>query len=183
MKAVGAPELPETLITTFVGEGAAKLIERCLGARQERHADAMTAWRAHYAAHLLDTTQLYDGVAATLARLREPLAVLSNKPEGMSRAILEGLGIARRFVAILGGDSLPEKKPHPAGIDALRQMTGASAAVLVGDSRIDVETAKAARIPCWAAAYGFTGREGLAAAGADEIFDAFPEVEGLAARG
>ena len=176
LRSVGLAEIPVARITTFVGEGAGKLIERCLGERQELFAPAMAFWPSHYEAHLLDTTVLYEGVAATLARLPGPLAVLSNKPSGMTRTILDGLGIARLFAEVLGGDSLPVKKPDPAGIAHLIRATGARSAVLIGDTPVDVATALAAEIPCWGAAYGFAGRAALEQAGAHAIFGRFEEV-------
>ncbi|MEK7469344.1 MAG: HAD-IA family hydrolase [Planctomycetota bacterium] len=180
LRTVGLAEMPVARITTFVGEGAGKLIERCLGARQDLFAPAMAAWTAHYEIHLLDTSVLYEGVAATLARLPAPLAVLSNKPAGMTKTILDGLGIARYFAEALGGDSLPVKKPDPAGIMHLTRSTGAQTAVLIGDTPIDVGTARAAGIPCWGAAYGFAGRAALAYAGADAIFERFEDVAAMA---
>lgn len=183
MRSVGLAELPVARITTYVGEGAGKLIERCLGARQDLFDRALAAWTQHYSAHLLDHSHLYEGVPETLARLPAPLAVLSNKPEGMTRSILEGLGIARFFTAALGGDSLPVKKPDPAGIAHILRATSCSSAVLVGDTRVDLETARSARIPCWTAAYGFSGKEELRAAGAEVIFDSFREIEALAQAG
>ncbi|KAF0246592.1 MAG: phosphoglycolate [Planctomycetota bacterium] len=179
LRVVGLAEIAVDRITTFVGEGAARLIERCLGARRDLFAPAMAAWTAHYEAHLLDTTILYEGVAATLARLSVPLAVLSNKPKAMTHAILEGLGIARHFAASLGGDSLPSKKPDPSGVREILRRTGAARAVLIGDTPVDVETARAAQIPCWGAAYGFAGRAALEMAGADSVFDRFEEIEKL----
>lgn len=140
----------------------------------------MAAWSAHYEEHLLDTTQLYPGVAEALAHLPRPLAVLSNKPERMTRRMIEALGIASFFGTALGGDSLPERKPHPSGVARILRESGASNAVLIGDSLIDFETAKAARIPFWGATYGFLGRAPLAAAGADQLFDTFSEVVRLA---
>lgn len=182
LRSVGLAELPVARITTYVGEGAGKLIERCLGPRQELFDAALAAWTGHYSAHLLDASHLYEGVAETLARLPAPLAVLSNKPEGMTRTILDGLGIARFFAAALGGDSLPVKKPDPAGIAHILRATSCSSAVLVGDTRIDLETARAARIPCWLASYGFSGRDELLGAGAPVIFDRFGDIASLAAQ-
>lgn len=179
LRAVGLKALPEETISTYVGEGASKLIERCVGARQDLHGEALAAWTAYYGEHLLDTSRLYDGVAATLARLPGPLAVISNKPEGMSRRILDGLGIAGRFEGVVGGDTLPVKKPDPAGIRYLCDRLGADRAVLVGDSLVDLATARAAGVPFWGAAYGFLGRAALAEAGAGVLFERFEEVERL----
>jgi phosphoglycolate phosphatase len=91
--------------------------------------------------------------------------VLTNKPERMSRAILEGLGLAVRFVAVLGGDSLPVRKPDPGGLDQLRALTGTprERMLLVGDSGIDLRTARAGGVAFCGVAWGLVP-EALAAA-------------------
>jgi phosphoglycolate phosphatase len=144
------PELdPETLYG-YVGEGARVLVQRALGAaHQDRLEEAVGLFLAHYGEHLLDATRTYPGVVEALAGLGArgaALSVLTNKPERLSRAILDGLGLASRFVAIVGGDSLPTRKPDPAGLHHLRALTGTAAdrTLLVGDSGIDVATARAA---------------------------------------
>jgi phosphoglycolate phosphatase len=180
LSTVGLPPLPVATITGFVGEGAPRLIERCLGPRQDLFDPALAAWRAHYAEHLLDATRLYPGVADTLKALPAPLAVLTNKPEGMSRRILDGLGVAGRFEAVVGGDTLPVKKPSPDGVRHIMEATRSGGAVLVGDSAIDLATAKSARVPFWGASYGFGGRGELA--GADAVVERFEDVLGLRRR-
>ena len=97
---------------------------------------------------LLDTTRAYDGIPEALARLaqRYPLAVLTNKPEDLSRAVLAGLGLLEHFPEVQGGDSLPSRKPDPAGLLLLAERLGVSPenTLLVGDSAIDAATARAA---------------------------------------
>jgi phosphoglycolate phosphatase len=83
-----------------------------------------------------------------------PLAVLTNKPAGASRAILEALGLRGYFFAIVGGDSPHGRKPDPAGFRALA-MKGGGSGVLIGDSPIDAATARAAGCPFVFARYGF----------------------------
>jgi len=96
--------------------------------------------------------------------------VLTNKPEAMSRAILTGLGLAARFVAILGGDSLPVRKPDPTGLEQLRALTGTARErmLLVGDSGIDLRTARAGGVAFCGVAWGLAP-EALAEAGAGRI--------------
>src|SRR5439155_1755384 len=106
-------------------------------------AAGVEAFMAYYGAHLLDATRPYPGVEEALAALAArgvACSVLTNKPEAMSRAILEGLGLTARFVAVLGGDSLPVRKPDPAGLERLRALTATARErmLLVGDSGIDV---------------------------------------------
>jgi phosphoglycolate phosphatase len=113
----------------------------------------------YYADHLLDHTRPYPGIEEALAALAArgvALSVLTNKPEAMSRAILHGLGLAARFVDVIGGDSLPVRKPDPAGLERLRAATGTARErmLLVGDSAIDVRTARAGRVAVCGVAWG-----------------------------
>src|SRR5260370_11841239 len=114
---------------------------------------------AYYAAHLLDAARRYRGVEEALAALAArgaACSVLTNKPEAMSRAILDGLGLAARFVAIVGGDSLPVRKPDPAGLERLRALTATARErmLLVGDSGIDLRTARAGGVAFCGVAWG-----------------------------
>src|SRR5437867_590997 len=125
---LGVPEVAATTLIRYVGEGARVLVERALGpAHQNLLPRALERFMARYGAHLLETTRPYPGIPEALAALATygvALSVLTNKPVAMSRAILEGLGLASHFVAVLGGDSLPVKKPDPAGVEHLRELTG-----------------------------------------------------------
>jgi phosphoglycolate phosphatase len=116
----GLPPLALEQVVAMVGEGARVLVERALGgqAPAARLEPALGRYLAHYRAVCLDTTRPYPGVAPLLAELaaRFPLAVLSNKGEALSRHILAGLGLDRFFREIVGGDSLPTRKPDPAGL-------------------------------------------------------------------
>ncbi|NUN47439.1 MAG: HAD-IA family hydrolase [Candidatus Brocadiae bacterium] len=177
LRAVGLEPIPAERITGFIGDGASVLMERCVAGRRELHGAALAAWAAHYGEHLLDTTVLYPGVEATLAALPGPLAVLTNKPEGMARRMLAALGLAGRFQAVIGGDTLPVKKPDPAGVTRILEATGAPRGVLIGDSTVDLATARAAGIPFWGAGWGFSGAAALREAGAEVIVERF---EGIA---
>jgi phosphoglycolate phosphatase len=147
-------------VTSFVGEGARLLIERSL-----RHArldlpvdEVLPLFFEIYGRCLLDTTRLYPGLAEALGALgRTTLAVLTNKPGTFSRAILEGLGVATRFARIWGAGDVPERKPDPAGLLRLLGELDARAdeAWLVGDSAIDVQTARAAGVRVAGVAWGF----------------------------
>jgi ribonucleotide monophosphatase NagD (HAD superfamily) len=99
-----------------------------------------------YGEHLLDATVLYPGVTDALDALDAAgvaLTVCSNKPEGYSRTVLAGLGVLTRFRALVGGDSLPTRKPDPTGMAELMRATGTDrgTTLLVGDSHVDVATA------------------------------------------
>jgi phosphoglycolate phosphatase len=163
-------------VTGYIGEGARRLVQRALGTDHEDHLeDGLRLFIEYYGAHLLDQTHLYPGIAAILRELAQRevlLSVLSNKPEAMSRAILDGLGVLSVFRAVLGGDSFPARKPEPAGLEHLRTLTGTRAEkmLVVGDSLIDLRTAGAAGIGFCGVAWGF-GAQGLRAAGAQPIID------------
>jgi len=141
-------------------------------------ADAATTDRAldifldYYGAHLLDATVLYPGVAEAVRSLRASGCVLSiatNKPEGFARTIVHGLGLGGTFCAILGGDSLPTRKPDPAVVRALATRTGVAAdeTLLIGDSTVDVATARAAQIAVCAVTWGLGAESALRAAQPD----------------
>jgi phosphoglycolate phosphatase len=114
----------------------------------------------YYAAHDLEHTTLYPGVRESLDRFRDAgkrMAVLTNKPVRMSRHIVEGLGIGGHFFQVFGGDSFERKKPDPMGVEALLREAGMDRAhaMMVGDSAVDVATARNAGIACCGVTYGF----------------------------
>jgi phosphoglycolate phosphatase len=176
LRAFELTELSLERVTGYIGEGARRLVQRALGTEHENRLDeGLQLFMTYYGAHLLDHTQLYPGIAAVLhelARRGVLLSVLSNKPEAMSRAILDGLGVLAVFRAVLGGDSFPARKPEPAGLEHVRNLTGTplEKMLVVGDSLIDLRTAEAAGIDFCGVAWGF-GAEGLRATGAQPIID------------
>jgi len=143
----GLPPLALERVVTMVGEGARLLIERALPEiPAERIDETLAAYLEHYRRVCLDETRPYPGVEEMLARLvpSYPLALLSNKGEELSRIVLRGLGLDGFFREVLGGDSLPSRKPDPAGLRLLAARLGVPAerVLLVGDTRIDAETAR-----------------------------------------
>jgi phosphoglycolate phosphatase len=137
----------------------------------------------YYRAHLLDATRPYPGMVEALDALESravALSVLTNKPVGLSRQILAGLGLATRFVDVVGGDSLPVRKPAPDGIEHLRALTGTARdkVLLVGDSPVDVHTARAARVAFCGVSWGLVP-EVLLAAAPERVIDTPAELIGL----
>jgi phosphoglycolate phosphatase len=156
-------------VVAMVGEGAKVLVRRALADwHGEPTRELLQRYLSHYQEVCLDTTVAYPGVEEMLAAFygRYRMAVLSNKGEGLSVEILEGLDLAWRFKEILGGDSLPTRKPSPAGLNAIadRLNEPVENLMLVGDSRIDCETARSAGCAFALVEWGFPrtpGTDGL----------------------
>ncbi len=159
-------------VRRFIGNGARVLLERSLGAHQDRLEEALASWREHYDAHLLDHTRPYPGVAELLARTAATLAVHTNKPGPMARRILEGLGLLSRFAVVLGGGEAPAK-PDAAGVRTILARVGAAPedAVFVGDSLVDVQTARNAGLTFVGVTWGLVSRQELTAGGAANLVD------------
>lgn len=158
----GAGPLELADIASMVGDGARQLVLRALEAAGVETDDvsALARFVEIYSQHLVVHTRPYDGIPELLERLdgRAALAVLTNKPEGMSRRLLEAFGMTRFFPWVIGGDSprFP-RKPDPAGLRHLIDVTGATprTTVFVGDSMVDVATARTIGAHVCAADYGF----------------------------
>jgi len=121
---------------------------------------ALEFFLAYYRDHMLDNTCLYPGVREALDGLLEggtKMAVLTNKPVRFSRAIIDGLGLSSHFFQVYGGNSFEQKKPDPVGIEALLAESGAvrDRTIMVGDSGVDVRTARNARVLACGVSYGF----------------------------
>jgi phosphoglycolate phosphatase len=174
----GLPEIPPRSVFDLVGEGARRLVERALGPTRTHLIDeGVHRFLAYYGAHLLDATVLCPGVGDALARLADAgvtLSVLSNKPEGLCRVILDGLRVTDCFRAVIGGDTLPTRKPDPAGLERLRRLTDTPHArmLLVGDSAVDVATAANAGVAFCGVGWGLDPERLRAAAPACVIEDA-----------
>ncbi|MBZ5507755.1 MAG: HAD-IA family hydrolase [Acidobacteriia bacterium] len=161
----GKKELPHEVIASYIGDGAPMLVRRSLGDPDDENfvQDALLYFMAWYREHKLDTTYVYEGIRESLDAIQkirdgQPLkmAVLSNKPVGPSRAIVEALGLGPYFFQIYGGNSFHTKKPDPAGVQALLEEAAvfAEETIIVGDSDIDVLTARNAGIYSVGVTYG-----------------------------
>jgi phosphoglycolate phosphatase len=176
---MGLPPLEHALVSSYVGNGAPVLIRRVLGA-EASEADvqhALDFFLAYYHEHKLDSTRLYPGVRASLDQARVAMAVLTNKPVKISQAILDGLGVGGHFFRVYGGNSFEQKKPHPMGVDRLIEEAGAGRerTLIVGDSAVDVRTARNANVRCAGVTYGFQP-ESLAEEPPDFLMDRMEQV-------
>jgi phosphoglycolate phosphatase len=187
----GRGPLSDPAIASFVGNGAPMLMRRSLALADDIHpaqvdetllADAYAFFLKFYREHKLDFTYAYDGVLEALAALRDlhdtqggpprTMAVLTNKPVRPARGICEGLGMADYFLHIYGGDSFAVKKPDPLGLRTLMREASVTPdeTVMIGDSKVDVETARNAGAWAIGCAFGF-GPQNLSEVEPDIIVD------------
>jgi len=179
---LGLGPIPEELVSSYVGNGAPVLMRRALGpeASEADVARALEFFLKYYRAHMLDHTHLYPGVREALDRLLEggaKMAVLTNKPVKFSRSLVEGLGLSGHFFQIYGGNSFEQKKPDPIGIRTLVEESGVprESTVMVGDSAVDVRTARNAGVVSCGVLYGFQP-ETFADEPPDLLVNAMPEL-------
>ncbi len=169
---MGRQPLPHEQIYGYVGQGAPMLIQRAFGEGATEHEcqRALEFFLSYYRAHMLDNTVTYPGVREGLAKLAKfPMAVLTNKPVRFSREIVQGLGLAEYFRYIYGGNSFERKKPDPLGVQILLRDFGVAPreALLVGDSEIDVLTARNADTWACGVTYGL---------GSARLFEFAPDI-------
>ncbi|HWC95570.1 MAG TPA: HAD-IA family hydrolase [Candidatus Sulfopaludibacter sp.] len=174
---MGKEPLANERVYSYVGNGAPVLIQRAMGdqATEAELQEALEFFLEYYSEHDLDFTTLYPGVKESLDRLQiagKRMAVLTNKPVRMSRHIVEGLGVGGHFFQVYGGNSFEFKKPNPIGIATLITEAGVerSRTMMVGDSSVDVQTARNAQIQCCGVTYGFQP-ESLANPAPDLVVD------------
>lgn len=173
----GGPGIDLPTVRDLIGDGARVLVERALRSTGGP-GDAAALLRRFllvYADGACVQTRLYEGVEGCLRGLAErghPLAVCTNKPLLHTRIILDRLGLARWFPVVVGGDSLPVKKPDPAPLRLALQQLGVAQGVLVGDSATDLGAARAAGLPCLLLRHGYS-RVPVDALDADDWSDGF----------
>jgi phosphoglycolate phosphatase len=167
LRHIGRPGLPDDVIASYVGDGAPILIQRALGGEAVDEAivrQGLQFFLSYYREHKLDHTTVYAGVRESLAALQDGsngkpriMAVLSNKPVGPSRAIVEALGLGAFFKQVYGGNSFVTKKPDPEGARKLLEENGVNPeeTVIIGDSHVDVETGRNAGLWTVGVSYGF----------------------------
>lgn len=158
---LGMAPIDPGLIYSFVGNGVRALVQRALGseASEELVDKGHQFFLVYYGRHAVDNTRLYPRVEETLERLKakHKLAILTNKPVEISYKIVKSLKIEKYFFRVYGGDSFSEKKPNPVGLHALMQefKVAPSHVWMVGDSSVDVETARMAKVKSCGVLWGF----------------------------
>jgi len=177
---LGRPALEDETIFSYVGAGAPMLVRRALGERvtDEEVAAGLAFFLSYYRAHMLDHTVPYPGVREGLELLNGySMAVLTNKPVRFSKAIVDGLGLGRYFRIVYGGNSFQTKKPDPEGVNVLLRELAVlpREAMMVGDSDVDVRTARNAGTWSCGVTYGL-GFEGMRAHPPDVMLDSLVEL-------
>jgi phosphoglycolate phosphatase len=157
----GLGPIDHELIYSYVGNGAPMLIRRSLGpeATDKQAEEGLLFFYQYYRDHMLDNTCLYPAVREGLDRLAEggsQLAILTNKPVRFSGEIIARLGLDARFKRIYGGNSFDTKKPDPYGLNLLLEEfdTPKERTLMVGDSSVDVLTARNADVTCCGVTWG-----------------------------
>ena len=176
---LGLPERSDAEVVKLVGFGVDKLVERALPPeRGAEWPEAARRFRELYAASPMKRTGLYLGVKETLARLPMAKAVATNKPGALARRVIEQLGIADAFEAVLGEDDVGRTKPDPLIVDLLRGKVGATRArtLYVGDSLVDADTAAAAEVDLALVTYGYADPARIRACPARFHLDRFAEL-------
>jgi phosphoglycolate phosphatase len=183
---IGREPATAPVVRTYVGDGVDRLVKRLLTADLDGEPapavfePALAAFREHYAELLTCASRPFPGVLKTLETLRGRgfrLAVVTNKPERFTLPLLRGLGMERYFDLVIGGDSLPRKKPDALPLTHCAGTFGISQArlLMVGDSVVDVGAARAAGSPVFCVPYGYRGSTGVHELGCDAIVPALSD--------
>ncbi len=179
------PALEVPHIRRMIGDGAPVLLERALlhVRAEHRAADLMVRFSAHYGENAVKLSTLYPAVAETLTALRAAgcrLGVCTNKPLAATRLVLAAFGLDSLIEAVIGGDSLPQRKPAPEPLLAVIETLGGGPedAVMIGDSAVDLACAAAAGVPAIIIPSGY----GMAEPQAQVVAATFAELPTVLAR-
>lgn len=182
LERLGRPIVAPASVRYLVGDGARALLRKGLALGGDSD-DALVErgfpyFIDHYAANICAGTTAYPNLEPALDALSGrgvKTAICTNKPERLARLLLDALGWARRFDAVVGGDTLVVRKPDPAPLREAIARAGGGAAAFVGDSITDADTARAAGLPFVAVGWGFSDRP-AAELGADAVIDSFDQL-------
>lgn len=186
---LGFARRPEVQITNLIGRGTRELMNKLMASIAHEQPDfkideacLLHRFERHYSDTTGTTATLFEGCKDGLDRLRAAgvaMACVTNKEHRFAMRVLEVTGLLPYFGLVVGGDSLPEKKPHPSMIGHCLNVLGgeAQACAHVGDSHIDVATAHNAGVAAWAVPYGYNGGEPIESAGPHRVF---PNISAIA---
>jgi phosphoglycolate phosphatase len=161
---VGLPPVDAVSLRPYIGHGARVMIERATATAklsEAEHERLLQRFLDYYSANIAVDSRPFDGAVEALEQFTAAgakLAVCTNKREAMSRLLLDTLDLSRFFAAIAGRDTFAQSKPHPEHLLRTIDAAGGDArrAVMVGDSNVDIATAKAAHVPVIAVSFGYT---------------------------
>lgn len=184
---LGFSEYPTEQVTRWIGNGMARLVKRGLTGEWEGEPDAalfergLASFKRHYAANLAVRTRPYPGMVDTLQQLSAQgflLGCVTNKMESFSRSLLEQLDLMKYFATLVGGDTVPTRKPDPLPLQHACAACGVTPAraVMVGDSAADVNGARAAGMPVIAVTYGYNQGRDVRSLNPDVVVDSAAEV-------
>ncbi|PTV53641.1 phosphoglycolate phosphatase [Acinetobacter seifertii] len=186
LQSLGWPLVTEVQIREWVGKGASKLCESVLlhlfgKLDAEQHKVLLHTFVEIYGEELCVNTQIYSGVPDFLKHcqtLNIKMACVTNKPVKLAQGLLDALELSSYFQVVLGGDSLPERKPHPLPLLHCMQSlnTSASQSLMIGDSSNDVEAARRAGIDCIVVSYGYNHGESIYDCQPQQVIDSLAEL-------
>lgn len=190
LQAIGREPAGEELVRQWVGNGAQVLVKRALTGEMHPSDESLEPelFQAAFEVFLAAYTQsngryarLYPGVEELLIHLQQagvPMAVVTNKPMAFTTPLLKAMKIEQYFDQVLGGDSLPVKKPDPLPLLSVLEATGCAPeqALMLGDSRNDVDAARAAGCPVVCVSYGYNHGEPVENCSPDRVVDSFAEL-------
>jgi phosphoglycolate phosphatase len=181
---VGLPPVDAQTLRPYIGHGARVMIERATAVAklsEAEHERLLERFLDYYSANIAVGSRPFEGAVDALERFKAAgakLAVCTNKREGMSRLLLDTLDLSRFFSAIAGRDTLANSKPHPGHLLGTIDLAGGdpARAVMIGDSNVDIATAKAANVPVIAVSFGYTDTP-IAEFEPDAVIDHYRELE------
>jgi phosphoglycolate phosphatase len=190
LEELGFAQLPHARIRTFVGKGIARLVERSLeevtgeAPSDGLRAKALAVYERHYTAVNGQHTTIYAGVKEGLERLRGKafrLACVTNKSERFTRPLLDRVGFTRYFEHVVSGDTLEQKKPHPAPVLHACHALGVEpgAMLVIGDSLNDAQAARAAGCPVFCVTYGYNEGQDIQSLDTDALLGSLDEAVDL----